>query len=529
MALRERFLLILAAIGIASLLHGLSPAQIVIAAATPELPRLYVDTAQVPSAGRVIAVPATGNLQIALNAANPGDVITLEAGATFTGPFTIPNKPGTGWITIRTSAPDGSLPPPGTRVTPAYAAVMPKLVAATGSVLTTAPGAHHYRFIGIEIRPKERTFLYSLVQLGTTETSTDQLPHHIIFDRCYLHGDPEKGTRRGITMNAGNLAVIDSHLADFKEVGADSQAIAGWNGPGPFKIVNNYLEAATENVMFGGTDPSIPNLVPSDIEIRQNHFFKPLSWRVGDPSYAGTRWSIKNLFELKNARRVLIEGNVFEQIWGFAILFTPRNQGGAAPWSVVEDVTFQRNIVRHAGGGINMLGWDNEHPSQQTKRILIKDNLFDDINAATWGGDGRLFQLLVGVAEVAIDHNTAFQSGPIIMAEGKPHTDFVYRNNLTSRGNYGVIGTGTGIGNPTLTTYFPEAVFVKNVLVGDSAADYPPGNFFPAALDAVGFLDRTHGNYRLAASSQYRKAGTDGKDLGADLDAIANATTGETR
>ena len=107
-------------------------------------------------------------------------------------------------------------------------------------------------------------------------------------------------------------------LADFKEVGADSQALAGWNGPGPFKIVNNYLEGAGENLMFGGSDPSIVNLVPSDIEIRHNHFSKPLSWRVEDPSYAGTPWMVKNLLELKNARRVLIEGNLFEHSWRHA-------------------------------------------------------------------------------------------------------------------------------------------------------------------------------------------------------------------
>jgi len=59
-------------------------------------------------------------------------------------------------------------------------------------------------------------------------------------------------------MNSRHTAVIDSHLSDFKEVGADSQAIAGWNSPGPFRIENNYLEAAGENVMFGGADPAIP-------------------------------------------------------------------------------------------------------------------------------------------------------------------------------------------------------------------------------------------------------------------------------
>ena len=134
------------------------------------------------------------------------------------------------------------------------------------------------------------------------------LPHDIIVDRCYLHGDPVLGGRRGVALNGKSLAVIDSYLADFKEVGADSQAVLGVNGPGPFKIVNNHLESAGENVMFGGGAPAIHDLVPSDIEIRHNYFFKPTSWR-------GVWAAVKNLFELKNARRVLVEGNIFENNW----------------------------------------------------------------------------------------------------------------------------------------------------------------------------------------------------------------------
>src|SRR2546426_839319 len=117
----------------------------------------------------------------------------------------------------------------------------------------------------------------------------------------------DSGFAIGIAMNSASTAVIDSYISDFKDT-KDSLAIASWNGPGPFKIVNNYLEAAGENVMFGGLDPAIPNLVPADIEIRGNHFFKPTAWR-------GVWAAVKNLFELKNARRVLIEGNIFENKW----------------------------------------------------------------------------------------------------------------------------------------------------------------------------------------------------------------------
>src|SRR5207245_2467128 len=224
--------------------------------------------------------------------------------------------------------------------------------------------------------------------LGNRPAKPADLPHDLIFDPVYVHGTPQANLRRGIALNSASTAIIGSHIADVHEVDADSQAIAGWDGPGPFRLVNNYLEGAGENVMFGGADPSIHGLVPSDIEIRRNHFFKPLTWRIEDPSYAGRRWAIKNLLELKNARRVLIDGNLFEHNWahaqgGTAIVFTVRNQDGTAPWSTVEDVIFTNNIVRHTGAGVGMHGMDSK-PSQPTKSILIKNHLFEDVSGARW-------------------------------------------------------------------------------------------------------------------------------------------------
>ena len=125
-------------------------------------------------------------------------------------------------------------------------------------------------------------------------------------------------------------------------------------------------------------------------------------------------------------------------------------------------------------------------PSQQTKRILIKDNVFEDVSSANWGGSGRLFQLLDGTADITIDHNTAFQTGEIIVASGDPNVRFTYRNNLTPHNQYGV-GGDNYYGNPmgALAAYFPGSVFTRNVLQGGNAAQYPAGNFFPATMADV--------------------------------------------
>jgi hypothetical protein len=492
----------------------------------PALPRLTLDTTMVSPSGRVIAVPAGGNLQAALNASQPGDVIELPAGSTFVGNFTLPNKSGAAWITVR-SVSYSRLPPPGSRVSPRDEASMSKLVSPNSApALSTAPRAHHYRLIGIEITTTSSVNFNLVLLESPRQTSLGTVPTDIVIDRCYIHGTLEGEIRRGVALNGANLAVIDSYLSDFHQRDADTQAIAGWNGPGPFKIVNNYLEAAGENVIFGGADPAILDLVPSDIEIRRNYFFKPLSWKIGEPEYAKRPWRVKNLFELKNARRVLVEGNIFEHNWahaqnGFAILFTVRNQDGRAPWSVVEDVTYVSNILRNTGSGINILGRDDIQASQQTRRILIKNNLFEDVNGSRWGGEGRLFQLLNGTANVIIEQNIGLPTGEFLTASPPPHAGFIFRNNIVLHNRYGIGGDNT-YGNPglTLSTYFPDAVFEGNILVGGKPGRYPADNFIAASLAAIGFVNLHQGDCRLSDSSAYKHAGTERRDPGVDLGAL---------
>ena len=484
-----------------------------------------------PHAAAVIDVAVGGDLQAALDRSQPGDTIRLVAGATYTGTFTLPVKAAGDPILIRTNAPDSELPPTGTRIRSAHFPLLAKVVANSGPVFTAAPGAHDFRFLGLEISPTPGTFLYNVVVLGDgTETSVAQQPHDIVFERCYIHGDPVAGSRRGIALNGRSISVLDSRLSDFKEVGADSQALAGWSGAGPFTIVNNYLEGAAENLMFGGADPSLAGLVPADIVVRHNHFFKPLTWKTDDPSYAGTHWSVKNLFELKNARRVLVEGNVFEQNWadaqsGFSILFTVRNQDGTAPWSQVDHVVFQDNILRHGGAGFNILGYDNNFPSQQTGNITIRNNLLYNVSD-TWGGNGAFLQLLDATSDIVADHNTVLHSGNVITADGRPHTGFVFTNNIAPHNLYGVIGTNHGPGNDSLNVYFPVREFRRNVIPGASPTSYPGDNFYPAGIGDVGFTNLSGGNYRLSGSSPYKNAGTDGKDVGADIPAVERATCG---
>jgi hypothetical protein len=135
----------------------------------------------------------------------------------------------------------------------------------------------------------------------------------------WLHGTVRDEVAHGVILSdSHHVAVVDSYLNDFKCVAksgacTDAQTISGGNDSTAgvakaYKIVNNFLESSGENIMFGGGASAD---TAGDIEIRRNHLYKPMSWNPGSSTFAGVHWIVKNHLELKNATRVLIEGNVW--------------------------------------------------------------------------------------------------------------------------------------------------------------------------------------------------------------------------
>jgi len=472
--------------------------------------------------GSILRLDRNGDLQDAIDQARPGDTIVLESGAVYTGPFTLPAKSGSEFITIQTSRANEL--PEGVRVSPAQSALFAKVQSATNNepMVKTKPGAHHYKFVGIEFSTSdEKVKVNDLIRLGDwhSQTSLQSVPHHLIIDRSYIHGFKTQEVQRGIALNSAETSILNSYISDIHGIGYDTQAICGWNGPGPFKIINNYLEGAGENVMFGGADPAIAQLVPSDIEFRNNYVFKPLSWHTSDPSYGGIHWSVKNLFELKNARNVIIDGNIFENNWtdaqaGRAILFTVRNEQSTAPWSTIENVQFTNNIVKNSPAALNLLGTDAPKPSGRGTGLTVANNLFIDITAA--------FLTINGYYDVTVEHNTHFQSGNIMILYGEPSLRFVYRNNVTVRDSkgYGVKGDGTGEGTIALNMFTPGFKFERNVIANAQSSLYPPQNAFPNSISAIGFVDYEQGNYRLRPDSRFHATATDGGNPGANFDKL---------
>lgn len=525
----------------------------------PELPREYIDTTySLPTGGTTITVGSdpgddydTTQLQAAIDAAVLGDVLVLRAGDTFTGHFELPDKGvGTDWIYIISSS-LASLPE-GTRVDAADATHMPKIVNSGTSLpaIWTNFSAHHYRIAGVEFSTGD--VLNDLVRTGfgvddgqsvfdihKAET-VEELPHNITFDRCYIHSTSEANKlRHGIMLNGITMAVIDSNIANIKDT-SDAQAIFVTNGDGPYKVVNNYLEATGENVMFGGEDPKVPNSVPSDIELRGNYMFKPLKWKASDPSYGGYDWGVKNLLEFKNAQRIWATGNTLENNWvdsqaGVGVLFTVRNQFGNAPWSVVQDVMFENNHLKNSYGGFNIIGDDDLQTSQNTKRITIRNNKVEGIERDLFEATSNLepIRYLKIVNNLLLHDLTKVGNGVLTMSGDKVKiAEFTFEDNVVTYGNYGM----TNMTNYTNVYSTTNSGYVLNDASGrfeynrDNFSWLQPDDIKVDDIDDVLFVDYPNDDYNLSQPSPFKSTATDGGDPGPDWTefdaAIAGSVTG---
>jgi hypothetical protein len=550
-----------------------------------ELPRVYIQSAMsnTPASGTTITVNSGGDLQSALNNANCGDTVQLQAGATFTGVFTFPAKncDTSNWIIVRTNAADSTLPAEGSRLTPCYAGVsslpgrpafnctstknvLAKLVlsgSAAGPIVF-ASGANHYRLMGLEVTRIPGTGMVSSLASVAGGGTAD----NVILDRLWLHGTAQDDTNRAVWLEGATyFSVVDSFLTDFHCVTycSDAQAIAGGIGSGamgPYKFTGNFLESSGENIMLGG---GTATTTPTDIQISQNHMFKPLTWMKGQAGFVGgpngSPFIVKNLLELKNAQRILVDSNVMENSWGgfsqvgFAIVITPKNQdlsgANVCPICQVTDVTIRYNSISHVGAGLQIANaLAGTGTALAGERYSIHDVIIDDIDGVKFNGPSELAQVSVEAGapllqNVTINHVTAFPSRTLFMVgdmvgTSSPMKNFVFTNSLMNAGIYPIWSTGGGTTNcayydvplTTFNTCFVGSAFATNAIIAAPAGGaWPSPNFFPASTAAVQFVNYNGGNggdYHLQSSSPYKGKGTDGKDLGADIDAVNSATAG---
>jgi hypothetical protein len=452
---------------------------------------------------RIIKVPPGGNVQAALEQATSGDIVELQAGATYSGQISLPNKSLNDYVTIRSSR--YTELSESKRVSPADKDKMATITAgmAGRAAVKAADGANHYRLVGIEFTTGNSVIMnYGVVILGNEEKRPERVPHDIEIDRSYIHPSGKTVSRRGIALNSAATTIKNSYIAGFGFPDEETQGICGWSGTRDVKVLNNYIEGGAENIMLGGADIDNAELIPTNIEIRGNHLNKPRIW--------ATTATVKTLFEIKNAKNVTFAGNYLENNWkGSAFRVTVRNQDGGSPFSTIEDVVIRDNVVKGSGDGINILGKDDAHPSLMLRRLNIENNVFLDIVGANEGFDGSGYFIQISDGEsITIANNTSFNRGNIATIYDDMPRGFVMRDNIVGVGAYGVHAALDMKGDQA-KQMFNGNVFMNLNGVGDGDAAIPAANTVVRSPGDVHFANVEEGDYRLMPTSKYRGRGAD--------------------
>lgn len=557
-----------------------------------ELPKTcyYTGLDGTPSPGRQIRVGANSDLAEALEGSKCGDTLLLAAGASFPiKQFPKKNCDDQHYITVRTDTSDTKLPPEGTRISPAWGGVagLPgrptyaqpatgaaKLMATV--VVKPETGVEfgdHYRFIGLEWVPLKGRKIARLLFTNGAD--------HLIFDRNWVHGTDGMELGHGLGINGSPyIAVIHSYFNSFTctaRTGSctDATAIGGGNGDLPthtVKIVDNFLESSGQNIFLGGAAASVR---PEDFEIRRNHLFKPMFWNRSSPDHQEPTPIVKNLFELKNARRLLFEANYLENSWGGfsqvgpAIVLTPRNNLNkvtgqvTCPDCAVTDITIRYIWVRKVNQVLQIANPMDKIKPAPGNSYSIHDIVAEGLGYPECGkACGGAQNQVAGppgsapkdstMHDVVVDHITFIpmkEPKDLMIMGGPPQTDpndpprmynIIWTNTIVDVGAYGVWPIG---GTPEQNcSYFPGATpktrieacwkgnsaFRGNVLAGGAGIhgqkpEWPEGNPIVDSLESVGFAKLNHGldgDYHLAANSKLKGKATDGRDPGADVDAV---------
>lgn len=524
------------------------------------------------SLGGCTTSPSTGaQLQAALDTVASGGTICLTKGVTYTGPFVV-DRAMAAMTTVRTTSTALTF---AVRVNVSSGAgEFAKLFSTNRAyVLYVAPGAKNWRFVGIEIY--NTGWADRLVAVGAngsmggySQTSLADIPLNIGFDRLYVHGIAGQQVGIGFDLNADYVWIRDTVIDQVHDGGqgnspGDNQAILFTNMRGPVIVQNSYLHASGENIMFGGSDPAMV-IRPEDIVIRGNYFYKnPALW-----GNLATWYATKNLAESKNAKRVLFEGNVFEnqragfQSQYYAIVLKSANQGSVCKmdngyYSQTSDITIRYNRIKNvyrafglnrtavcqilqAGGGDywihdNLITGLGEYNSQNFTAFIAP------------GLAERVGDHYENAADVTVEHNTV--GTPLLTTRfvySETMSDFAniyptartmaYTPRFTMRNNV-MPGTfymaSPSASESTVTTYWPNIDVRRNLAISGSVlfgsactgGSTKCGNYQRSSYTGL-FIDESGGNYRLTTANAAAYPGTDGMPAGADITLVEGCTAG---
>jgi hypothetical protein len=317
--------------------------------------------------------------------------------------------------------------------------------------------------------------------------------------------------------------VVNGHAENCGATGQDSQCVGIAFGEGPFKITNNdsAIGSARQNVMIGGL--SLPGaadeLLPTNVEIRGN-----VCRGIGVASG-------KCHIEIKFGRRVLIEGNWFDELsisFTAAVIVKLTDQTGNNTGTDTQHILVRQNYSPNGAKGIFYVSTiENTTASNLNlpRNIECVGNLgkTDSTIGSAAGG---------GLLDLRMEFNTALAGslpGPEYYPSGFQWTDanqggYVPITRVINR--YNVYGTniettfayGTWIGGAD-TLYPPPGITAPNVVTSNAAA-FADQVRVAGGFSAIGFVNLAGGNYRLNSGAAGKGAGPGGVDMGANIDAL---------
>lgn len=447
--------------------------------APPALPRALPTFPESLASAPCTRTVGGSQLQSAVNRARAGMVLCLRPGEHFVGQLTLPRRDDAGWVVIRTT-PVAGHPAPGERVRPSHQGALAHLATTLGGAGATVRADRGARgwylaLLDITIEPSVTAILGTIVNLPRGASD-------IVLDRVLVRAGASQQVQRCVALNSANTAIIHSWLDECHAKGYDSQAVVSWESDGPVLLDNNTLAGAGENIMLGGADAAEPGVSPQDWTITRNHIVTPVDWKG--------RWTKKNLFETKNARRILVERNVLDGSWtdgqvGFAFLLKSANQSGGCTWCSASDLTIRRNLIVRAAGAFGITGREGSNDKRLdslTRRVLIAENYADGIGREPATGAQQLVAVMQGVTDLVIERNTLDGvniNNDLMVAPPRPSAvRLVFRRNALTRGQYSLHGCGGPIAN-----CLPGGSLTGNVFVG--SGEVPPGNRSAATMAAA--------------------------------------------
>ena len=308
---------------------------------------------------------------------------------------------------------------------------------------------------------------------------------------------------------------------------------------------------------------------PSFIEYRHNYFFKPNKWRPklangsANPEWNGITYQIKNLWEMKTGRYLVLDGNIFENLWvssqSFAIAFSPSNiWGGSSHAVVAREIQYSNNILKNAVAGLNLRVSDVQDTQDRTTQagggFYITNNLFWNVgHSYDQTGTQHEFVLLGTSPVKALDrvfiiHNTQEDPDGVGGQNGYFMTDNNNNNVPTTNGmwvnnlqlfNGGFIGHSGVDYKTNIEQALPPGdvpgTFWNNLLVNFPVNDwlivvpanqiYQGSQVSPISWPAQ-FVNYAAGDFTLTAGSRGKNAATDGTDIGVNMAALKTATSG---